>query len=73
MVLIQMTLETQRIYLRIVFIHNEECGNFKVFVDGGKLTGNINKKKKSGILQAYRCPVIEESISLIRMWNIVNQ
>ena len=56
-----------------MFIHNEECGNFKVFVDGGKLTGNINKKKKSGILQAYRCPVIGESISLIRMWNIVNQ
>ena len=28
--------------LRIVFIH-EECGNLKVFVDGGELTGNINK------------------------------
>ena len=28
--------------LRIVFNH-EECGNFKVFVDGGELTGNINK------------------------------
>ena len=31
--------------LRIVFIH-EECGNLKVLVDGGELTGNINKKKK---------------------------
>ena len=28
--------------LRIVFIH-EECGNLKVFVDGGELTGNMNK------------------------------
>ena len=28
--------------LRIVFI-NEECGNLKVFVDGGELTKNINK------------------------------
>ena len=28
--------------LGIVFIH-EECGNLKVFVDGGELTGNINK------------------------------
>ena len=41
--------------LRIVFIH-EECGNLKVFVDGRELTGNINKKKKPGVLQAYRCP-----------------
>ena len=28
--------------LRIMFIH-EECGNLKVFVDGGELIGNINK------------------------------
>ena len=42
--------------LRIVFIH-EECGNLKVFVDGRELTGNINKKKKPGVLQAYRCPL----------------
>ena len=34
--------------LRIVIIH-EECGNLKVFFDGGELTRNINKKKKSGI------------------------
>ena len=38
--------------LRIVFIH-EECGNLKVFVNGRKLTRNINKNKKSGVLQAY--------------------
>ena len=28
--------------LRIMFIH-EECGNLKVFVDGGEVTRNINK------------------------------
>ena len=28
--------------LRVVFIHDER-GNLKVFVDGGQLTGNINK------------------------------
>ena len=28
--------------LRVVFI-NEECGNFKVFADGGELTRIINK------------------------------
>ena len=26
-----------------------ECGNLKVFVDGGELTRNINKKKKPDI------------------------
>ena len=63
--------------LRIVFIP-EECGNLKVFVDGGELTGNINKQNEPGILQAYRCPICDkcyrrESISSIRLWNIVNQ
>ena len=39
--------------LRILLIH-EECGNLvKVFADGGELT--INKKKKLGVLQVYRC------------------
>ena len=45
--------------LRIVFIH-EECGNLKVFIDSGELTGNINKKKKPGVLQAYRCPLCDK-------------
>ena len=35
--------------LRIVLIH-EECGNLKVFIDGGQHTGNINKQKNPGIL-----------------------
>ena len=42
--------------VRIMFIH-EECGNQKVFVVGGKLTRKINKQKKPGVLQAYRCPL----------------
>ena len=48
--------------LGIVFIH-EECGNLKVFVDGGELTRNINEKKKPDILQAYRCPLFEKYFS----------
>ena len=35
--------------LRLVLI-NEEYGNPKVFIDGGELTGNINQKKKPGVL-----------------------
>ena len=35
--------------LRIVLIH-EECGNLKVFIDGGEHTRNINKQKNPGIL-----------------------
>ena len=42
--------------LRIVFIH-EKCGNLKVFVDGGELIRNINKKKKPCVLEAYRYPL----------------
>ena len=44
--------------LRIMFIH-EEYGNLKVFVGGGELTRNINKKKKPDILQAYTCPLCD--------------
>ena len=39
--------------LRIVLIH-EECGNLQVIVDGGELTGNVNKQKKPGVLQAEK-------------------
>ena len=42
--------------LRIVSIQ-EQCGNLKVFVDDGKLTRNINKGKKPGVVQSYRCPL----------------
>ena len=40
----------------LVFI-NEECGNLKLVVDGADLTRNINRKRKSGVFQAYRCPL----------------
>ena len=38
---------------RLVFI-DKECGNLKVFVDGGDLTRNINYKKSN---VACRCPL----------------
>ena len=44
---------------RLLFI-DEECGNRKVFVDGGQLTRNINKKEKSVVLPAYRCPLCDK-------------
>ena len=34
--------------IRLVFVH-EECGNLKVFVNGGELTRNINEKKKPDV------------------------
>ena len=47
--------------LKIVSIH-KECGNLKVFVDGRELTGNINNKNESGVLQKiaflqYECGI----------------
>ena len=45
--------------IRIVFIRGE-CGNLKGFIDGGELTRNINEKKKSGVLQAFRCPLCDK-------------
>ena len=45
--------------LKIVFIH-KECGNLKVFVDVRELTGNINNKNESGVLQAYRCSLCDK-------------
>ena len=62
--------------LRIMLIH-EECGNLKSFVDGGELTRNINKQKKTGVLEACRCPLSDKCYRreyfVNRMWNIVNQ
>ena len=34
--------------LRLMIIH-EECGNLKVFVDGGEFPRNINKRKNPGV------------------------
>ena len=59
-----------------VFI-NEECENLKMLVDGGELTKNANKKKKSEALRAYICPLFDKflgkSVFTISMWNIVTQ
>ena len=44
---------------RLIFII-EECGNLKVVVDGGEVTINIDRKKKSDVLQAYRCPLCDK-------------
>ena len=41
--------------LTLLTFINEECGNLKVVVDCGELTKNITRKKKSDVLQAYRC------------------
>ena len=45
--------------LRIVIIH-EECENLKVFVDGRELPRNINRKKKPGVSQAYKCQLCDK-------------
>ena len=39
---------------KLMFI-DEELGNLQVVFDGGELTRNNNRKKKSEVLQAYIC------------------
>ena len=39
---------------------NEECGNLKVVVDGGELTRNNDRERKSKVLQPYICPLFDE-------------
>ena len=36
--------------LKVVLIDGK-CGNLKILIDGGKLTRNINQKKKLDVLQ----------------------
>ena len=43
----------------LMFI-NEECGNLKVVVDGGELTRNNDRERKSKVLQAYICQLFDE-------------
>ena len=55
--------------LKLVFI-DEKCGNLKVVIDVGELTRNNNRKKTSGVLQAYidlhsQTNAVEEGISSI--------
>ena len=49
-------IETLQDLLGVVFI-DKECGNLRVATDDGELTRNNNQKKKSDLLQAYRCPL----------------
>ena len=44
---------------KLIFIDGES-GNLKVGVDGGKLTRNNNRKRKSEVLQTYRCPLCDK-------------
>ena len=39
---------------------NEECGNFKVVVNGGELTRNSDRKRKSEVLKGYICPLFDK-------------
>ena len=45
---------------RLMFI-DEECGNLKVVLDGGEQTRSNNRKRKSEVLQADRCPLCDKS------------
>ena len=58
-------------------IVKEELDGIDINDSGGELARNINKKKKSGVLQAYIDVHSMTNgigdISSISMWNIVNQ
>ena len=38
---------------------DEECGNFRVVVNGGELTRNIKLKNKPDVLQVYGCSLCD--------------
>ena len=44
----------------LLVLINEECENPKVVVGGGKLTRNINQKKKPGDFRACTCPLFDK-------------
>ena len=44
---------------RLMFL-DEKCGNVQVVVDGGELTRNNNRTKKSEFSQAYRELICEK-------------
>ena len=54
---------------------NEKCGNFKLVIDGGKLTRNTNQKKKLDVLQDLHSVknAAGEGISSITKRDIANQ
>ena len=47
----------------------EECGNLKVFVDGGELIRNINDRKRPDVLQVYVCPICNKYHRLVCFFN----
>ena len=53
----------------------EECENLIVVNNGGKLTCNINQKRLTIVyIDAHSVKnTVDESISSVIMWNIVNQ
>ena len=62
---------------RLVFV-DEECENLIVANNVGEVARNINQKNKSDVLHYsidlhYLKNAVGERISLITMWNIVNQ
>ena len=62
--------------LRIVFIH-EECGNLKVSLTLESLLEILTKRRSQAFYKLIDVHsvinIIGESISSIRMWNIVNK
>ena len=55
----------------LLVLINGECGNPKAVFNGGKLTRNINQKKKPDVHSGTNA--ISLIISSISIWNIGNQ
>ena len=56
-------METYWIYLHLSSSMRIWCssyGNLKVVINDGEITRNIKQKKKSDILQGYRCPLCQK-------------
>ena len=51
---------------KLMFI-DEECGNLKVVVDGGKFTRNNNRNRKSEVLQAIDVHSMTNAIDKIEV------
>lgn len=70
-------IENLRIYLDWLVAIDQQCVNVKVVVGDGKLTRNISKKKKPDVYTPIdvhsMTNAINESVSSIMMWNIVNR
>ena len=47
----------------------EKCGKLKLVIDSGELTKNINQKKRSGVLQAYRSSLSDKCCRRAYLFN----